>query len=1164
MKRIISIFLLTVLLNMGVYSSAEEYTLPECYVSLLCEGWENNSFKKVTAQLTGYSENNILYCIAAYDNHRLSDISFKTGESGNFSKTLSLNNVGNESDIKVFAWDENFVPLYDGNYERENILYVSQKSSVLGNGTKNNPFLSLENAYETAAIMNCDVTVKMEAGTYSVNEPIKLTVSNDYSVSICGSDYGDTIIDGGKSVTGFSEVEGEEFYVCDIDYDGDIHELYINDHGAKMAQTENVFYPSKIDNTNSTIKFSGEYSLPFDVTGDEDLYISVVDEWKYVICPALEFSKDDADNQTVKISPEYFSRYDLLRNTNNPFVFMNSKAFLDSEGEFYFDKSENKLYYYPFLGETVESIVAYIPQSEGLLSVEGTEDDKIKDLTFENLTFRHGIWNLPYDIGHQTGQAEQFITSSEVLNGYYKNFKKEPASWAKAWGAVNRAQIEISYAENIQFINNRFENMGGGAVHFSDMCTDCKAEGNLFYNIGGAAVTIGSPTHNDILFSNMDKITRNISIKNNFIRKTAQILHGSCAITAFYTDSCDISNNDIADSSYSGISLGWGWGNDVSESRNNKIKNNKIVNIMSDMWDGSHIYTLGNMPGTEISGNYLGRTDEKCGGGGFYPDEGSRNLTFKNNMVENAASWKFILEDYFIQHAATADDGTPIYEAFDKSMTYSGNYVNFLNKYRRKFVDGVYEEKTVGGVTKQVMTTAPSYSGYELVPDEILAGFIEASDFSQIPEAKVIKENAGLTDEYQHLEADFSKAYNTDNGIKKSKYFDSVNFFEVPAGSCKLEGGNNVDFYSDVEYNNSDGCNYYVDLGGRYQTVGLSERGGYTGTWVTYDVTPQKTGYYDIYFSSASTVECIVGLYVDGVLQGKFTSIPASGGLKRPSTGIVCPDLYLEAGKTYCFKVECQLGVMQLYSLIFDYSESNLYENSDTYTETLIASENFADYRNASNTFPFNKTLKSIVPNSGTGFSTPWFDNFSDQTIVSSTEPKFYYLRYNGVYVGNVKSYRQNIYRKLTTPVSFKEDKILRIEYISAFGDNTDVYSGLELLASNQSKLLGIGSYKDTTSGAGYDLTIWNINGRSECQRMSQKKSFAINTFYKYIIELEINSDNVDTLRIKVFKINETEPDSWDTVFKKELGKGSVEYIGINFANLTYFNSFTINELTGN
>lgn len=1168
-NRILSIFLITFLVSSSFVAVAEELT-PSATVNVKFEGFCENTFKNVKAEISVISSKKVTLGIASYENETLKDFyveSYNIDSTNELSTAISLLDVKNTDIVKVMVWDENLKPLYDGNYEKESILYVSNTADNSGDGTLNKPFSSLESAYNVAKNMNCDVTVNVLEGTYNVSKPINLSGSSDeYTIFVKGSQNGETVIDGGKKLGTFSEVSGKNYLVCDVADESEIYELYVNSHRAKMAQTEYVYYSSstKADDNYAVLNFSGQNALPFDLSTSKNLFISAVNEWSYAISPVKNFLYEDSDNQTVKLDALNYNTYTLLQSNQYALCFMNSMDLLDSPGEFYFNSETKKLYYYPLFGENADNITAYIPKSEGLLKI-----DNAKNVTFENITFKHGTWNKPYKNGYQNGQAECYVLNNSELAKRRTEFPKIPPTWTNTWLVTNPSQVELTNCESVVFENNSFMNIGGGGIKFDDKNENCSANANVFYDIGGAAVTIGAPWHNEILFGNMDKITRNISVTNNFIRKTAQVLQGSCAISAYYTDSCNISHNDIAESSYSGITLGWGWGNDVEDCKNNIISNNKIVNILSDLWDGNHIYTLGNMPGTKIEGNYLGRTDESCGGGGYYPDEGSMNIQVNNNVIENGRNWTFNLTDYMIKRVSTDKDGNGVYENIPKNITYRGNFVNYLNKYRMRLQEGNPSKYTM--------------SDQELTPDEILAGFTELSDFSTNVEVQAIINDAGLEEEYKYLENKISSlSLEVDNGIKKQRYFDSDDYFEICAGDCNLEEGT---YGTTVAYNTSDGCNVGVNRGGRYNSIGLGEYGSYKGNWVTYNVTPEKSGVYNVYINAGSTGNCDFEVSLDGEVLNSHAGMKATGSYGKLAYSLIACGVNLEANKTYILKLEESRGAASVHSLVFDRVSDMLLENSykDVTYET-VATEDFTNYSNV--TYGYSEIsnhtkLSNSDLNGGNGWATSWYDGMTEpDSKITSTTGYFATTKAFGQGDKAVYTKGQKLYRKLESPISLTEDKVLRVEFTSRFGNTSDSYSGLELLKDlsyaetnyktgyYQQQVFSLGSLSKDSKSI-YNFAPWCHNlvetftdGGNYETKFYTSKTLSKDTFYKYVAEIEVNADNTDTVRIKAYKEGESEPKNWDYVFETELGNDPITHVAFNCQNETYIKNLTLKSFS--
>ncbi len=114
----------------------------------------------------------------------------------------------------------------------------------------------------------------------------------------------------------------------------------------------------------------------------------------------------------------------------------------------------------------------------------------------------------------------------------------------------------------------------------------------------------------------------------------------SLSLSCSYLVNTTFSHNDIFDTSYSGISLGWGWSRVVSYAAQNRVLYNRIHDTMKLLVDGGSIYTLGPQPGSEVAYNYC--FDQRNLYGTLYHDEGSAYFWTHDNVVQNVPEWLHI------------------------------------------------------------------------------------------------------------------------------------------------------------------------------------------------------------------------------------------------------------------------------------------------------------------------------------------------------------------------------------------------------------------------------------------------------------------------------------------------------------------------------------------
>lgn len=136
-----------------------------------------------------------------------------------------------------------------------------------------------------------------------------------------------------------------------------------------------------------------------------------------------------------------------------------------------------------------------------------------------------------------------------------------------------------------------------------------------------------------------------LNIENNYITDVTNEDWGTLGICAGFVRDIRIAHNEISEVSYSGISLGWGWNQDVCGMRNNRVANNLIHHYARHMYDVAGIYTLGAQPKTLITGNCVhsiyspGYAHDPEHWFYLYTDEGSSFITVRDNWTE---SMKFL------------------------------------------------------------------------------------------------------------------------------------------------------------------------------------------------------------------------------------------------------------------------------------------------------------------------------------------------------------------------------------------------------------------------------------------------------------------------------------------------------------------------------------------
>jgi hypothetical protein len=264
-----------------------------------------------------------------------------------------------------------------------------------------------------------------------------------------------------------------------------------------------------------------------------------------------------------------------------------------------------------------------VPVLEQLVTMSGTTNSPVTNLSFVGLTFRLANWLLPSrGYGLLNGQANQAIDITYTM----------PAAF------------DCAGARNIEVNDCTFDDLGGVGVNLRAACQNDTVMGCTFSNIAGSAIQAGpiltrsSPSPDQYYPLGSPDIVSNILVSCCMVHDVCQDYQAGCGIFFGYTENCMISHNTIYNVPWSAISLGWGWGASVACTISNQIVGNLVYNHMQEFpdGDGGGIYCLGVQQSGRISGNYIYNQENHYAD--IYLDEGSSYWTVLSNVVEMASA----------------------------------------------------------------------------------------------------------------------------------------------------------------------------------------------------------------------------------------------------------------------------------------------------------------------------------------------------------------------------------------------------------------------------------------------------------------------------------------------------------------------------------------------
>jgi hypothetical protein len=233
------------------------------------------------------------------------------------------------------------------------------------------------------------------------------------------------------------------------------------------------------------------------------------------------------------------------------------------------------------------------------------------------------------------------------------------------------AAIQVSAAQQITFQGDEFSHLGQYALGVGNdddamisgvgLATgDIVIVANVFKDDAGGAILAGGVRRDAHHPHDPRQTNRQLVVRSNRIESVSRDYPDNSAILSTYDLGAAILHNDISDVPYDAIDIGYGWGiqdpggnpnyrfrmhgynwkqNLVYETptthRDVVVANNRIHGAKKLFHDGGAIYNLSASPGTLITENYIFDNNALIG---IYLDEGSRYITVRSNVVQDAGS----------------------------------------------------------------------------------------------------------------------------------------------------------------------------------------------------------------------------------------------------------------------------------------------------------------------------------------------------------------------------------------------------------------------------------------------------------------------------------------------------------------------------------------------
>ena len=786
-------------------------------------------------------------------------------------------------------------------------FYVAPDGDDANSGTKDSPFKTMERARQEVDKFNDNMTgniiVHFAPGYYQLTETQHFTETdsgtNGYSVIYKGDGTKEnpSLISGGTKITGWEPTGDGYIWKAKADVE-DTRTLYINGLPAQRAAgkykirvLENWLIETdehKAGKWSDGIKVSAD-NLFIDFAHPEDLELVWTQWWCHQRNPVEDVFVDPTDSSKVvfkmdqpywmwankkefpETNPINMQTADAQPHVKSSFHIENARELLDQPGEFFFDKYTKEIFYYPYMQEDLTTAETYVGTTQFLIDVTGAGKlNKVRNLTFDNLDFRYGAYLDANTLGVQGTQTDHLVgkLNNPIGNG----------------GFPMPGQFKVNFGDNVNILNCTFRCLGSSAIVMDNGVINSTVQGNLISDVSGTGIMIDSYEHVNIDRPGRERCD-NILVANNVIRRPANEFKGMTGISMYLPSRTTITHNEIYETPYSGMVIGWGWGSiKALDARNNKITHNYIYDVTDNVRDGGHIYSLDYID-VEMAYNYLDLSGDYRGG--IYLDSGSSLMDMHHNVLSNNTNWLFARTDVGLRW----DKAYENYWAADQVETVDRKNVDYHDNHKVEL----------------------DADGNPMWPDEALE----------------IIDNAGLEDEYKHLlDGTELPAWRTDVlDTEPLTYYGDQDALWVEAENYIKGAG------QDSGYHTLNGLEPKEFVDNRGTVIGQTG----DGYWLMYDVTIGKTMDYDVIINASNAQpdpQPHVSVYIDGKKMIDTALIENSGhwdNYRNYNVGTIP----IEAG-SHAVKIEMNKNGFSFDKFKF---HNDHYFDGDVYDETKIVKQ---------------------------------------------------------------------------------------------------------------------------------------------------------------------------------------------------------------------------------
>ena len=452
------------------------------------------------------------------------------------------------------------------------------------------PFATLRAARDAARRLKPDQSrqILILQGRYFLTEPLELD-ARDNGLTIEAAPTAKVVLIGGRRVTGW-EKDDEKFYSIALpgvkERKWDFRFLLVNNRFCRRARLPqngtfnhlNTFEREWDGTRRRKPTLEEQTTMKYD-TKDVGLWLDVNNAEITVYHMWDESMVGIASNDTQAHKLKFSNPAGYAPGAFNvkKYILWNVREGMTEPGQWYLDRTEGKLVYWPLSGERIDKIEAIAPTIEKIIRIQGTKNKPARDITIRGITLS--------------------ATTTPLITGGF------------GAGKFNGA-ISLEFAHGCRLKDLEILNVSGYAIKASE--SNFHVEKCHLHHIGAGGIKFNG---------------NSVVVTDNHIHDIGLLYPSGIGIWGGGRDA-RISHNEIHDTTYTAIDCG---------GRNHLIEYNLIYRPMLELRDGGAIYIYEGK-NIIVRGNFarnIAAVYDDYGTCAYYLDERSENCLVENNLSVN-------------------------------------------------------------------------------------------------------------------------------------------------------------------------------------------------------------------------------------------------------------------------------------------------------------------------------------------------------------------------------------------------------------------------------------------------------------------------------------------------------------------------------------------------